>query len=92
MGDGGKPKGKAPYTAGGNKVIPHTDRMPLRPVEHRRLMRKHSMPLEPPNEDEIADARRVLSYNYAAQIVRPGQWRELVAEAQTILDEAIIDQ
>ncbi len=50
------------------------------------------MPLEPPNEDEIADARRVLGDNYSEMLVRPGQWRELVAEAQKILDEAIIDQ
>jgi len=60
----------------------------LRPVEHRRLMRKHHMPLDPPNEDEIADARRVLGDNYSEMTVRPGQWRELVEEAELILQEA----
>lgn len=58
--------------------LPVTDKIAPRPVYARYLMRKHHMPLDPPSEEERADAIRILS----------DPWEdEVTTEALRILDE-----
>jgi hypothetical protein len=43
---------------------PVTDKMKPRPVYARYLRRRHHIPLEPPTDEEKADAIRILSEPY----------------------------